>query len=339
MFDTSWYLREEVAEEVERPLDPKNGINPPPPGARGEEEGDAWIRLGDTPKVPREPYRDAPPGGLISPYRLPPCMLSGLDADSDEEPREDKRDSFQLCMVGVRRAAMDELVPIGGGRGMVASDWDRLRLGSWPYVGRPRDKDGSTKRSSTPPEGKAVPVSSKGSDSSSSKVDGNALSRIADENWVWDCAEKEELRMGTGWGVPPVPAGAPGAAAPPPLELLLPALVRPLLAPSWDDRYVVRGLPLPTPNGIKCMFEGDEKRLVAWSPLRGGWLAALSLSDGTPAPPLPLFKPLLSFPFPFVWLTGLARNLFLRSSSEILFAVSEGKRDIGMVVYLFLAAI
>lgn len=42
MFDTSWYLRAEEAAEEEKPLDPKNGINPPPPGARGEEgEGDA----------------------------------------------------------------------------------------------------------------------------------------------------------------------------------------------------------------------------------------------------------------------------------------------------------
>jgi len=57
-------------------------------------------------------------------------MLSGLEADKDEEPREDKRDSFQLCIVGVRRAEMEGLGPIGGGRGMVASDWDRLRLGS-----------------------------------------------------------------------------------------------------------------------------------------------------------------------------------------------------------------
>jgi len=41
MFDTSWYLREEEVAEEEKPLDPKNGINPPP-GARGEEgEGDA----------------------------------------------------------------------------------------------------------------------------------------------------------------------------------------------------------------------------------------------------------------------------------------------------------
>lgn len=81
--------------------------------------------------MPREPYRDEVtfPGGLISPYLLP-CMLSGLEADKDEEPREDKRDSFQLCIVGVRRAEMEGLVPIGGGRGMVASDWERLRLGS-----------------------------------------------------------------------------------------------------------------------------------------------------------------------------------------------------------------
>ena len=149
---------------------------------------------------------------------------------------------------------------------------------------------------------------------------------------MWDCAEKEELRMGTGWGVPPVPAPTPG----PPLELLLPALVRPLLAPSWL-RYVVRGLPLPTPKGIKCIVEGEGKMVLVWSPVRGGWLAALSLCDGTPAPPFTLPRPLL--PLPLAWPTGLARNLFLRSSSVVIFAVSEGKRDIGMVVCLFLATI
>lgn len=195
----------------------------------------------------------------MSPYPRPPGIFSGVVLDV-------KYGSFQFCIA-------DEPVyglPTGPGRVCATAKlWDRLRLRSCPYE-RPLDREGGTYRSSY--------VSENPSDSSSSNVEGNTRSRMAEENWpCCGLEEKDELRMGTGW--PRV---------------------------GLNMREAVQGLPLPPRlDGMKCWEDGEERK--AWSDERGGWLAARSRSDAVPPPPLPL---------PFSVPPGLVWNLLFRPSSS-----------------------
>lgn len=148
-----------------------------PPVEYPFEDGDTRLFDIVRPEVPREPYRLFP-GGWISPY-LEPGMFSGLEerepADSPHMP-EPPWNGLPMCP----------------GRVVVASDCDRLRVRSCVYD-RPRSCEGGRYRSSY--------VSDIPSDSSSSNVGNMRVSRIAEEKCAWVLAEKEELRVGTDWGI------------------------------------------------------------------------------------------------------------------------------------------
>lgn len=156
-----------------------------------------------------------------------------------------KAESFQRLENGL------PIVPEGG-RCVVARDWDLLRLMSAamvrPRPGRPEPIADCVRRSSY-----GSWMSESASDSSSSNVDANRESRIADENKEGELAEvveNEALRVGTEEGSP----------------------ARELVFRADESRGQMGG----PPEGVRMDCSDGEARNPWLFEVLGGWLAARS---------------------------------------------------------------